>query len=339
MSEYKSKSFWKRPEGKIGGVLLVALLAGAGLLITNFMSTLVALAANTLWLAGMFLILGLILYMILDPRMRNLIWYLYKSVIRWITGLFVEIDPIGVLKNYIKNLRENIKKMDRQITQLRGQMHILKEQILNNQRAIQDNLSLASQAKESNKRDVMILKSRKAGRLKESNLKLEDLYRKMEVMYRVLGKMFENSTILVEDVEDQVKVKERERKAIRASHGAMKSAMNIISGSADQRYIFDQALEAIAEDVSKKVGEMERFMEVSENFMSSVDLQNGVFEEKGLNMLEQWEKEGKNLLLGGEKENLLLRAESQLDVLDLDAPIEKPIRAEGHKNQYDTLFD
>jgi hypothetical protein len=339
MTEVKPKTFWKRPEGKLGAFVLIGLAVGAGVLFVSVLPTLVALAANTLYLAGMLLVLGLILYMVLDKRMRNLVWYMYKSVMRWVTGLFVQIDPIGILKNYVDDLRDNIKKMERQITQLRGQMHLLKEQILNNKKAIESSLDLASKARESNKRDVMILKSRKAGRLKQSNMKLEDLYTKMEVLYRVLNKMLENSTILVEDVEDQVRVKEQERKAIHASHGAMKSAMNIISGNKDKRYMFDQALEAIADDVSNKVGEMERFMEVSESFMSSVDLQNGVFEEEGLRMLEKWEKESNNLLLGGEKENLLLQAESQEDVLDLDQPQKIPIRQEGHKNQYDSFFE
>ncbi len=132
-------------------------------------------------------------------------------------------------------------------------------------------------------------------------------------------------------------VKEQERKAIRASHGAMKSAMNIISGNNDKRVMFDMALEAIAEDVSEKVGEMERFMEMSNNFMDSVDLQNGVFEEEGLKMLEKWEKEGESLLLGDEKQHLLLDANNDNNVLDLDAPISKPI--EAHKNQYDDFFN
>jgi predicted nucleic acid-binding Zn-ribbon protein len=171
----------------------------------------------------------------------------------------------------------------------------------------------------------MVLKARKAGRLKESNLKLTDLYRKMEILYRVLGKMYENSEIMLEDVKDQVTVKEQERKAIRASHGAMKSAMNILAGNKDQRYMFDMALETIAEDVSQKVGEMERFMEMSENFMDSIDLQNGVFEEEGLAMLEKWETEGVSLLLGNDK-----------DLLVSGANVGKT----GHSNnQYDKLFD
>lgn len=185
----------------------------------------------------------------------------------------------------------------------------------------------------------MILKSRKAGRLKESNMKLEDLYQKMEVLYRVLRKMYENSEIMLEDIQDQVMVKDQERQAIRASHSAMKSAMSIISGNADKRAVFDQALEAIADDVSSKVGEMERFMEMSENFMQSVDLQNGVFEEEGLRMLEKWEKEGVSLILGEEKNDLLLQAADDDNVLDLNEPLKKPVRADNHNNQYDNFFD
>ena len=103
--------------------------------------------------------------------------------------------------------------------------------------------------------------------------------------------MYENSEILKEDVADQVEIKEQEMKAMRASHSAMSSAMNVIKGNSDKRQMFEMALEAVAEDVSAKVGEMERFMEMSDSFMASIDLQNGIFEEEGLKMLEQWEKD------------------------------------------------
>ncbi len=143
---------------------------------------------------------------------------------------------------------------------------------------------------------------------------------------------------MLEDVQDQVMVKEQERKAIRSSHSAMKSAMNVISGDKDKRAMFDAALEAIADDVSQKVGEMERFMELSDNFMKSVDLQNGIFEEEGLAMLEKWENEGVSLLLGSQKKMLLEKANDDADVLDLDAPVAKPVRAQG-SNQYDSFFE
>jgi peptidyl-tRNA hydrolase len=339
MEEVKPKSFWKRPEGVTGMIFLAALIIGGGFLLVTGLPALIGLAQNTLYLALMLVALAGIIYMVLDPKARGLISYMYKSVMRWVTGLFVQIDPIGILKSYVDDLDNNLKKMNVQMNKLRGQMHNLKETIVKNQRDIQANLKLASKAKQKDEKATMVLKSRKAGRLKESNMRLEDLYKKMEVLYRVLRKMFENSEILKEDIKDQVAVKEQERKAIHASHSAMKSAMNIISGNKDARYMFDMALEAIADDVSAKVGEMERFMEVSANFMDSVDLQNGVFEEEGLTMLEKWEKEGVSKILGTEKASLLLEAEDDANVLDLNQPIAKPVRNPQHINQYDNFFE
>ena len=131
---------------------------------------------------------------------------MYKSAMRAITGLFVQIDPIGILKSYVDDLKKNLRQMNKQIGKLRGQMHKLKELIVNNRRQIQENVRLAGRAKEAGKQAEVILKTRKAGRLKESNAKLEALYKKMEVLYRVLTKMYENSEILLEDVKDQVMI-------------------------------------------------------------------------------------------------------------------------------------
>ncbi len=339
MSKIKKKSFWSRPEGVTGALVLGGLLIGGGYLISAFIGGILAFIGTTMGMVISLLVLGAVIFMALDSQTRTLTGYMYKSVMRWITGLFIQIDPIGILKSYIDDLKDNLRKMNRQVGQLRGQMHKLKEMILNNHKEIKSNLNQASKAKESNNKAQIILKSRKAGRLKESNMKLEDLYRKMEVLYRVLNKMYENSSILMEDIQDQVMVKDQERKAMMAGHSAMQSAMNIIRGDKDKKAIFDAALEAVADDVSQKVGEMENFMEMSESFMQSIDLQNGIFEEEGLKMLEKWEQESDSLLLGSSKEELILQAHNDEDVLDLSHPVRQPEALERDNNQYDTFFD
>jgi len=338
-SNYKPKSFWKKPEGVTGAIFLIGALLGLGLLGGKIVSAVVFLLSTAAGISTLIVALAAIVYMVLDPKMRGLVSYAYKSVMRWITGLFVQIDPIGILKSYIDDLKDNLRKMNKQVSQLRGQMHKLKELIHNNKKEIKNNLQQASKARDAKKESVMILKSRKAGRLKESNMKLEDLYRKMEIMYRVLRKMFENSEILLEDIKDQVQIKEQERKAMHASHSAMKSAMSIIRGDKDKRAMFDMAMEAVADDVANKVGEMERFMEMSSNFMDSIDLQNGIFEEEGLKMLEKWEQEGVSLILGDDKGKLMLEAADDENVLDLNAPVKEVIREQGHQNQYDSFFE
>lgn len=300
--------------------------------------SLLVFGKSTAGLLTMLGVLGVIIFTALDSKARTLISYLYKSAMRWVTGIFIELDPIAILKAYVDDLKKNLKKMRMQIGKLRVQMHKLKEMIVSNQKNIKTNMQLASEAKRGNQQAQVILKTRKAGRLRDSNIKLEDLYKRMEVLYRVLNKMYENSYVLSEDIEDQVSLKEQERKAIRASHSAMNSAMSIIKGDADKRAMFDQALEAVADDVSNKVGEMERFMEMSEDFMSSIDLQNGIFEEKGLEMLKEWEQQSTSLLLGEAKEDILQQVDNDSDILDLNEPIKETVKS-NRDNQYDSFFD
>ncbi|MBK6393169.1 MAG: hypothetical protein IPF70_21940 [Saprospiraceae bacterium] len=322
------KTFWKRPEGVTGTVFLLGLLAAGGYVLVKALPTLIVLASNMLYLSLMLLALGAVIYMVLDPKMRNLVSYGYKSIMRWVTGLFITIDPIGILKNYVDDLEDNLSKMSTQIGNLKGQIRKLTTMVEDNIKEINQNMLLASKAKELGQENQMILASRKAARLKEVNVKYDELRAKMDILYRVLTKMYSNSEVLLEDTRDQVKIKQEERKAIRASHSAMRSAMSVLSGDKDKRAMFDAALENIADDVAAKVGEMERFMELSSNFMNSVDLQNGVFEEEGAKMLEKWEKES-SLMLMSSKEK------SSSDYLNLNEP-QKISRGNGG---YEGMFE
>jgi hypothetical protein len=332
--------FWKKPEGKVGLLFLGGLAAGLSFLIGSFWPIIITLTQDVLSLSIFLVFMASLGYLLLDSRIRSLINYFFKTSMKKITGLFIKVDPIGVLKNHVNGLKQKLGDMTRQLNKLRGQMHLLNENIINNKKNIESNLELASKAKEEKQQSIMILKSRKAGRLKESNIKLEDLYKKMEVLYRVLTKMHENSFVLMEDVKDQVMVKEQEQKAIHTSHSAMQSAMSIIKGNPDKRVLFDNAMDAVAEDVSEKINEMERFMDMSANFMDSLDLQNGIFEENGLAMLENWEKDTSSLILGEKgKKDIISTNTKKEETLDLNQPIKVEVRGNDHKNQYDSFFE
>lgn len=330
--ENSRKSFWEKPEGKTGAIFMLAVLALAGWAIFTFSAAIMTFISTTLGLVAGLAVLGVIVFMALDSKTRALVSYMYQSVMRKITGIFVTIDPIGILKNYVSDLEKNLRKMGKQIGEIKGQMRKLKTMVTENNKTIEENLAIAKKAKQMSNEKAMVLSTRKAARLKETNGKYVALHKKMSVLYRVLSKMYSNSEILLEDTKDQVKVKEQERKAIRTSHSAMKSAMSIIKGDPDRRAMFDQAMEGIADDVANKVGEMEQFMDMSSEFMDSIDLQNGVFEEKGLKMLEEYEKKSTLLLLGG--------AESS-ETLDLDdmPTIERQTRSGGASSDYEGMFD
>ena len=87
MAEFKPKSFWQRPEGVTGAIFLGALILGGGYLLT--LLPIAAILSNTLFLAGSLMALAAVIYVALDSKARGLIGYMYKSVMRSITGLFV----------------------------------------------------------------------------------------------------------------------------------------------------------------------------------------------------------------------------------------------------------
>ncbi len=332
---HKKKSFWQRPEGILGALVLFAIIIGGGYLIVANMAAITAFMGNVLGLTVTILALGVLLYMVIDPKMRNLVSYIYKSMMRKITSIFVTIDPIGILKNYIDDMEKNLGNLDNQISNLMGQIRKIKSLWKKNEEEIKDNLARAKKAKELGDEKHMLLSSRKAARLREVNNKYEVLLKKMDILKRLLKKMYDNSEILLEDTKDQVKVKEEERKAIKTSHSAMKSAMNVLRGNKDKRMMFDEAVEYIADDIANKVGEMERMMELSSSFMESIDLENAQFEDKGLQMLEEFEKQSTLLMLEAPKTK-----SNEFSLDDLSIP-EKTTKAKKGKSSssYDNLFE
>ncbi len=341
----KVKSFWEKPEGKTGMFFAAGGILGTLLIMAKWGAALVNAAQNTMILGGYVLAAVAIGYVLMDKRFRAMIFYMYKGIMRFLTGLFIQLDPISVLKTYLDDLKKNHADMDKQIGRLRGVLTELQRKIRDNEASAKNNMALAAQAQkklatatqdsQQNMRAQVMLKTRKAGRLQETNRTFMELYTKVEMIYRVLSKMFTNCGILIEDTEDSIELKSTEWKTIKMAHGAMRSAMNIIRGDKDKRAIYEEALDIMANDLDTKVGEMQRFMEVSQNFLDGIDLQNGVFEEKGLEMLEKWEKDADSWLLGEEKGKIIADSNNEANVLDVNAPIEK---SELHTNQYNQLF-
>lgn len=298
----KSMSFWKRPEGKLGIPVLIGLVAAGGYLLYKALPTIIELMQNTLTMIGLGLLIFGILTVLMNDRFRSTVWYLYKGLMRWFTGIVIELNPIAILESYVEDIKEKIKKMEIQLTGLKGQIGTINTKLIKNKDAWKLEMDRASQARKMGKDAEVALHTRQAGRLEGYINNMEALHKKMEVLYKVLEKMRYYSDIMVKDTEMTVEIKKEEREAITKSHSVMKSAMNIIKGSDDKKVIFDQAMEFVVDDIGFKVGEMERMLEASTDFINSVDLDNAVYEERGVQMLEAFDKQGMDAIFGTKKD-------------------------------------
>jgi hypothetical protein len=151
-----------------------------------------------------------------------------------------------------------------------------------------------------------------------------------------LSKIHKNSTYLIKDTENEVRMRKQEYEAIKAGHSAMKSAMNIINGDPDKKLMFDMATEAVVDDVHTKIGEMERFIELSGSFIDSIDLQNAAYEQKGIEMLEEMEKKGVSFLLGDHKIDEITGEKGNEKIIEKEIDKDADL---GNLSDYKNLFD
>ena len=299
-----SKSFWDRKEGTTGMIVGFLLMFGVGWGVYKLLPFIISMLANTITAVGLFLVLGALLYVIFDNKVQSLVWFGYKSIMRKITGLFVTIDPIGILENYVEDLKDKREDMRVQISKLKEQMAKLMCTINENEKSKNNALRIMEQARnrDGESSQTVRLKARTAGRLEESNMTLGALYQKMEALYKVMTKMLEVSDITIADLEETVDVKSRERAAILASYSAYKRAASIIRGDRDKKELFDDSLEYLTDDFASKIGEIQCFMEMSQSVIDNIDLQNGIYEEDALKKLDDWQNKNAEKLLSGPKQ-------------------------------------
>jgi hypothetical protein len=302
---HKPKTFWERPEGVTGQVFGVAIITVLGFLLYKALPYIITLLQNTIYAAILGVLAVAIGFVITDRRFWRLGKYLYMSLMRKITQIFVEIDPIGIMKNYVDELQGKLENMNKRIAQLSGMIRSCKEEIAKNEKVKDSALKMVSEAQKHGKATVIALQSRRAGRMTDANLTYHDLLAKLELLYRVLIKYQDVSEFLIEDMKQEIDVKTRKKQMADAAHSAMKSAMNIINGDPDAKEMFNMANEYLAADYAMKIGEIEDFVRLSDSFMSSVDLQNGVYEAEAIKMLEDWEKNADSLVLGDSKRLLI----------------------------------
>jgi hypothetical protein len=292
------KSFWSRKEGKFGIVVGAGLIGGGLYLLYKLLPYLIDMTKNAIQLTLLGVVLFVIVYMIMDPQVRNLAWYIYKSIMRGITGLFIQLDPVAIIETYVSHLKKQLASLEEKIMALSGAKTKLNDAIGRAREEMEEQLNLAKTGKKKGIDNAEILVyTNQAGRLDARISKFQALLTKLDTLYRILDKMKKGAKVIILDYQNQVENIKQEREVIRTGFNAFKSAMSILSGDPDKKVLFDQAMEVIQNDISMKAGAMERFVEESAEIMQAIDLQNGAFEEKGMKLLEKWEKEGVPLLL------------------------------------------
>jgi hypothetical protein len=288
------KSFWSKPEGLTSMLFLGAV--GAYLLyhINDILEFLIKVTENTLYLGGLLVVLGFFIFLITSKDIRTAVFFLYKTLMRNLTGLVIQLDPIAIMKIYIEDLKEKRQKMSGQIDILAGQLTKLNKKINENNLEIKQKFAEANKANsmtdKPGMKEAASLATIEGAGLQEMNEKLLPLQRNMQTVLGFMEKVQSSADYIIKETEIKVKLKETEYEIVKSSSSALKTAVSIFKGNPDKKFYFDASMEYIQDDMSMKLGEMKRAMDLSMDFINGVDIQNGVLTDKGQAMLEAYNK-------------------------------------------------
>jgi hypothetical protein len=293
------KSFLRRPEGKVGLAVSGAALAGAGYGLYLVLPALLVLASNLLQLAALCALIGVLFYLVADGRVRAFVAYLYKSFFRLLTGFFIELDPIGILKSHIDELGKKLALMREQLGNLSGQIRRIEGQMRQNSELADHALALAQTGRHQPEHEgASRLQARHAVKLEDSNTRLGSMLQQMQTLFRMLKKLHDTSELVLSDMQNTVEIKVRERSSIKAAYSAYRGALSILQGQSEGRELYDRAMEFLNDDYAKKLGEIELFMDFSDSVIRGADLESLAYDARAGERLDAWERRLNESLLG-----------------------------------------
>lgn len=331
-SKQKLKSFWQKPEGKVG-MVLSAMFLGAGFIVfwSKVLPFLLMIASNTIYLAVMLVVLGLVIYPFTQSDIRLRMSIAYKLFLKKIAGLIIKTDPIAILKITIGKGEERLETFEEQREKLRSVLSNLKRKVSSYASQAKESMLAAQQAQKQQVKSQIYLNTQQAGRLQGAAVELSQVSVRLETLYTVISKIYENAKTLLTDKKQEVALMEDKWVSIRAAYGAMQSAMKALKGDKDERALFEETVDYVNNDLGMKIGEIEYMLDASETIMDNIDIRNGMFQDKGMKMLEEFEKKADSWLLGDQTQtSQFTKANQTGQVVSNNA--ERP-------NQFSNLFN
>ena len=294
MDTSKIKSFWEKPEGTGGMVLIGTAAIVGGMAILSHLDQLIKLAENTLYFGFLLGTIGAITALLLNERFRFMCGTAFQSIARLLTSIFIAIDAIGILKNYLVQMRKKMKKIGGYVTSLAAQVGKVERDIAQRKEKVegaQGYMRTAAAAEKRGDTATANLQATFAAREVEFIKRRTASLKKMQQTLAILEEMEKRLDILYQDTDNQVIMLVDEYQAVKESYRAMKGASELINGD-EAKALFDQTCQYVTDQVGMKLGEMDRFMKQAEGSLKTMDLKSDVLNDQGLELLANWKKDG-----------------------------------------------
>lgn len=283
---------WEKPGGTLGLIVAGGAVAGGAILLYKILPFLITLTTNILTLGMLVAVLAGIAFLISDKRFRKTVSMVYFLIMRKITGLIIEIDPIAIVEAKVKEMKEKIMVIEKQMGNIKGLITQNQRRVDDKKAELEKQLGMLKQYEQRNMLDRAKITERQVVRLQgaveRQTKRLEDSKKWMEI----LKQLKERADLVVVDTENEVNDRKEEYESIKAQHKAFSSIMSILKGNPDDLEDFTHAMDFMAYDISMRLGEMSNVIDETGGLLSQISVEDGVTSEKASELLRKYENEG-----------------------------------------------
>lgn len=286
-SEIVTKSFWQKPEGTAGKIAIAIGAGIIGLVFWFFLVPFVVIILQNTFLAlvygtGTFIVGALLLH----PKVHRLIGNVFRSTMRAITGFFIELDPIGMLKNVRDRANENLAKFGIAIEQVSGSKAKLEAKMKKNTTDALRARDLAKQAENKLATETDVLRKQnyllsrsnqlqEVSRKERSNTKLREVYNTVVRLYNMLTRVQMYTEYTVTNLNGTIENAEAERDTILSAYRGMSFAKKLMHGDPQDVQAMNDTLNYLADSNATMMGEMEDIFRYGEKFITNMDMEQG----------------------------------------------------------------
>lgn len=288
MTNVTKKSFWDTKEGTTGMVIGLGIFGAIGYGAYKIMPFIANLMENTMYALFFGAISVAMFYvLVIDGTLRNRAWLVYKMLMRALTYSIIKYDPVGVLRELQKKAKQRIEDIATNRNAVNGQVNQIKNTVTT---LVNDEKSLISKCEALRKQnaDPMEVQSAlsKLGKVRASKERMSKTMTQVQGFYDQLNRAYKALVIIDGDIDFEINIQEREYKAVSAAHAAWKNVRAALKGTDEIDSLRADTLAWMAEDYGNKLGAIESWMDDSEKFIKDVDLQQLMYAEDGLKVLE-----------------------------------------------------
>jgi hypothetical protein len=270
------------------------LAIGAGLVgLYKILPWLITLASNTLHLMFLLGAIAAILFIITNKDIQRITKTIFFMLMRKLTGLLIEIDPIAIVERRIREMKLKIQEISKIMGNLKGLIIKNENTIATKKRELEDNLLRVKEHEKRGEKGKSQVANNQVKRLEEIVTTYLAYNEQSKKWYEILKKMEEIANLTVLDTENEVSFRKEQFKLVKEQHRAFKSVMNILKGGdIDEMQMFTDAMDFMANDISMKLGEMEDVINTAGGLVDEFDVNKAIANKQALQIVERYEKFG-----------------------------------------------